>query len=134
MHAIVTRLTAAALLTHALVGCYGHHALSCVQCENVPMVALSSATCCDHGSPAEEHPPSIPCKCMLSCHGGCVSLPPQKTHIDAAPPAAWFDFVVVDQTAVGQHFGSFFDWERGKIQFAHQPPLRLHLLYQSLLI
>ena len=133
MHSFVTNLTAAALLTHALVGCYGHHPLSCLQCENVATVAASPCCHHDHDAPAESQSPAEPCECLLTCHG-CVTLPPQKTQIDAAPIAATFDLAVVDQMADGQLFGAFSGWERREIHSAHQPPLRLHLLHQSLLI
>lgn len=133
MHAFVTSLTAAALLTHALVGCYGHHALTCSRCE----ATVASASCCDHehdhGTPAESHSPAGPCKCSLTW-AGCVTLPPQKTEFDAAPLAAWFDLIAADQTSNGPLLGSRSGWERGEELSAHQPPLRLHLLHQALLI
>jgi hypothetical protein len=70
---------------------------------------------------------------MLSCHGGCVSLPPQKTEIDAAPSAAWSEFVA-DPATPDQFMVAVSDWQRGHIPRAHQPPIRLHLLHQMLLI
>lgn len=132
MQAILSSLTAAALLAHAIVGCYGHHALACFECEQVE-VTLS---CCDHdhGSPAENHSPELPCDCVLTCVGSCVTLPPQKTHLDVAALDVSLDMVAAEPVIAGNLVALAANCDCEPWYVAHQPPVGLHLLHQSLLI
>lgn len=132
MQAILSSLTAAALLAHAIVGCYGHHALACSQCEQVE----ATVVCCDHdhGLPDGSHSSELPCECAFACDGSCVTLPPQKTQLDVASLDVSLEMVVVEPVAAGQLFCLAASGACEPRCNPHQPPLGLHLLHQSLLI
>jgi hypothetical protein len=136
----VNSLTVAALLTHALWGCYGHQALGCSHLGESAPVAVTTPTCCnydhDHpcGQPAENESPAGPCQCDLACHGGCVTLPPQKTQIDFAPVGVWINWMADVPTALSRDAGVNSSRERGQPPTAVEPPVPLHLLHQSILV
>jgi hypothetical protein len=139
MRTIVTSLTAAMLLVHALVGCCRHREQDCASCHRIALSGRSLAThCChdDHAACSEEGDrPIAPCKCKLECRALCISLPPEKTLLDAGELAPCGDVV----TAAGRAAticSSAADGYSGAEQAAQapEPPLRLHLLHQIILV
>ena len=137
MHPIFSSLFAAALLGHALLGCCWHHAYRCVRCETTAAEVSPAMACCRHH--ADEHQrtdqvPAGPCKCHFECCGPCTYLPtpkaPTEKHgsdspIGIVPPSSALTAHLDAASAVGQFAGS---------PGHAEPPLRLHLLHQILLI
>jgi hypothetical protein len=136
MHSIVTSSTAAMLLVHALIGCGWQHGRHCPQCDTSAAMAVQSTTCCDHehGTSEPSSPTSAPCNCRFECQRLCISLPPQKTHVDVSQLTMPFGFVATDCSAMSDPLASPASWERASERSTAEPPLALHLLHQSLLI
>lgn len=135
MRAITVNLTAVLLVIHAMIGCC-HHDWQCGS-EGSPADKVATCGCCDHHGATqgdvEENP--APCDSQQECHGVCNYVPTQRAvdgtldgsnnravaiaipklihYHAAASVACWADVVPPDDSP---------------------PPLRLHLLYQLLLI
>jgi len=59
---------------------------------------------------------------------------PQETRIDMSQAAASFDIAALVLTEADHHLSSAIAWERACHFAISEPPLRLHLLHQLLLI
>lgn len=135
MHAILSIITAATLFIHALFGCCWHHAHSCVRCEMASAEAspVAGGCKCHHGSQPDQQP-SGPCNCQFECKGVCTYLPPQKTVADCPELGVPFSSVAIVSVLADRHLSAVGVWEQTCGQLATEPPLRLHLLHQILLI
>lgn len=139
MQAFFSPTIAAVLLIHAVFGCCWQHARQAIVAEH-PGSAAASA-CCPHGhaSSHEHSVPGKPCDCRWECHGTCVYLAEKSSlelpllvadlHGIAMLPAMSqsAELILVGQLSNG--WGS-----NGSGPLCAQPPLRLHLLNQILLI
>ena len=149
MHAVLSILMAAALIVHAVLGCCWHHAHDCVRCDNpiahVPGLTAKTSdqvACCKHHHGAgpeasegqQEQPSQEPCKCRFECRGVCAYLPPQKTQIDSPELVVAFDYAIVAPMRAGVPIAPALSWELAGNLANVEPPLRLHLLHQMLLI
>lgn len=146
MHPILSSFVAAMLSIHALLGCCWHHAHGCIVCELVMHEAASpqvspKASCCHHEHNAAPHEPShqdpthqAPCECQIDCRGTCAFLPtPRAPAIDrdSAPADC---FVACLPAIATSRIGPSLSWQFGSGPAQLEPPLRLHLLHQILLI
>jgi hypothetical protein len=134
MQALTATLTSAVMLVHALVGCscqFAEHALSCG--EDCVTASDCDHCCCHHNSSDKDHAPATPCKCHIECRSVCIGLPREKS-LAATQVVAPFDLVITEVVAVNAHTVVTLDWERNSAAHSLQPPLRLHLLHQLLLI
>jgi hypothetical protein len=140
MHTFLSSLTAAMLLLHAFVGCCRHaaHDASCRETSNSASCAARAADCCRHGHQDADHEdqtPTTPCKCRLDCKSLCNYLPTEKVTLDSSQLVLAFDCALCEAAwtdawlAATQSNGSPV-CDIGTLA----PPLRLHLLYQILLI
>ena len=139
MHAFLSNLTAFLLVVHAMIGCC-HHQWHCdAECAAAAPVSLCAAPlpCCDQccGSYHESEPPAEPCDCEFECQGVCTYVPTEKTQVDASPADAAFDFpAAIPALLDGQLAAAALPWDLAHTLNDSPPPLRLHLLYQILLI
>jgi hypothetical protein len=137
MRTFVSNLTAAMLVVHALVGCCRHHDHLFVGCDSTERSDSLVADCCHADrAPAghSEERPFAPCDCKLECKALCISLPPEKSLLDAGESVPCIDVVAV-ASARGSIFSSTAHAYRGATRDIHaSPPLRLHLLHQIILI
>jgi hypothetical protein len=138
MRRFVCTLTAVTLLVHALVGCCRHHDHRGVSCETVECCDSVVAGCCHEEHAAEshhDHQPLAPCDCKLQCKTFCISLPPEKTLLDAGHSTPGVDTVAVESNATASCPTLVAGWRDGLRAFRlSKPPLRLHLLHQVILI
>lgn len=146
MHSVLTHITAGLLLVHALLGCCWHHAHGCSRCR--PAAASASPACshagCKHHNERDQarhsdrpnhddKVPKAPCKCPTECQGVCTFLPPQKVQVARSHAPLPFDFIAAATVAPDSQL------QAGTRQtlcglLKPEPPLRLHLLQQILLI
>jgi hypothetical protein len=134
MRAIVSNLTAAMLLVHALVGCCRHLERNCVRHESATEGVSVMAACCDHCRGQNESSPR-PEKCGCECQGVCTYLPPQKTLIDAPHSIISFDFLPIDPPLADNCLASANALlEQSSSCSCPGLPLRLHLLHQIILV
>lgn len=137
MRIIFASLVAASLLIHAVIGCCWHHAqdeASC--CNEVAAEQAVDAGCChhDHGDrSSQEHgqPSHAPCK--SHCQGLCTYLPVQKSQLDHQQLQAALDFAIIAPATGDAQMAAGFCFARAH-ETSAEPPLRLHLFYQILLI
>jgi hypothetical protein len=135
MHTFLSGLLAIALSVHALFGCCWHRAYSDPLCDHAIASVIAPAECCEHPNmPVDRNLPQTPGNHQRDCQGVCTYLPTQKTQLDVptvfesldlvATPTGNFDgqLSALGVTGVAHHPRSF------------EPPLRLHLLHQLLLI
>jgi hypothetical protein len=136
MNAILSILTAAALFIHAAMGCCWHHTHHCGHGDATTAGVSQPVQCCKHHHPAQHgKQPADPCKCKVECHGVCIYLPTQKTHIDAPRIVIPFNHVaVIPALADTHHLSAPFRLDGTGGALESEPPLRLHLLHQILLI
>ncbi len=137
MRAIVTILTSSTLLVHALVGCCWHCEPTCGPCHVAAAASSSASGCCDHdheGNNDRGHQPAVPCKCKLECKKVCISLPPEKILLDESHTVLPLESVATAAIVLSR---SIAEAANGIVVSAPpelEAPLRLHLVYQILLI
>jgi hypothetical protein len=151
MHAIISSFVAAILSIHALLGCCWHHARGCEVCETTIRGVASSevspeTSCCHHVTGHRPQPDdacggghrpshSGPCKCRIDCCGSCAFLPAPRALEIAQVSGHGDDCLVACLPAImaGPSTPSLF-WRLVSGPTPMEPPLRLHLLHQILLI
>jgi hypothetical protein len=137
MRRLLSGLTAATLLVHALVGCCRHYEFCHTSGEPAECCESLADGCCHDEHAADCHHderPFAPCDCKLQCMKLCVSLPPEKTLVAAGKSAPYIAIVPnVSATAVIQPSAGAFR-ESIRTSRASEPPLRLHLLHQIILV
>jgi hypothetical protein len=138
MRRFVSSLAAVMLLVHSLVGCCGRLDVCQKSCDGTECCDSLVADCCHDDHDTESQPgqtPFAPCDCRLHCKAFCVSLPPENTVVDAARAARSIELVAVAGT-VPKISASAAAASRDAVSASGswQPPLRLHLLHQIILI
>jgi hypothetical protein len=135
MRTFLSGLLAIALLIHAAYGCCWHHAHGEAPCDHTIVAAIAPADCCEQPvTPVDGNQPHSPGDHQRDCQGVCTYLPTQKTQLDFPTVFASIDLVA---TPAGNDDGELF--ALGVSGVVHhprsfEPPLRLHLLHQQLLI
>jgi len=135
MRTFLTILVAATLLGHALIECNWHSGNTCSGCGTDVASAMVPPACCEHRSPTadgQRPSPDRPCDCQLN-GGGCDYLPPQKTLLDAWQLLSPLDAVALASPSCQDSLPGRL-WQRAGGRGDPEPPLRLHLLHQILLI
>lgn len=126
MHTFLASLTSAMLLIQALTGLCCHRPYNVSLGVPAARQAADCANCCRHHS----EPPERPVKCS-KCMGVCTYVPPQRTEIDSHQSTALGD--VADEVGVADFSGtSQPDRPWGLLKL--EPPLRLHLMHQILVV
>jgi hypothetical protein len=124
---------AAALVIHAVLGCGWPYAQGCPCCDTETTESAAATAGCKHehcdGPTGKQR--QGPCNCRLQCAQHCSYLPPQKTPIDFTRLAVSFDVPLL-MAAFAQGQGGLAMSACGPEEL--EPPLRLHLLHQILLI
>jgi hypothetical protein len=130
MHALISSAMAVWLAVLSVTGWCCHSPSQSAR--NSPKA--KPAACCKHCShQSGEKGAPAPRESQPKCHGVCIYLPVEKSHVDRSQHLAPFDFTL-DQTSVGMQVSvdAFSDEFRDPI--TAQPHLRLHLLHQIMLI
>jgi len=97
--------------------------------------ALTATDSCDHDChhDADDQCSDGPCKCQLECQGFCTYLPTDKAHVDSPLLVVPFEFAALQLSSSSAQLVGLY-WERSRDPVLHEPPLRLHLLHQIMLI
>lgn len=140
MRTVFSSLVAVSLLIHAAFGCCWHH-LHEKGCDGHSDFGQASAAEAEHGhgdglAGCESHncnSPHSPEKSHPNCQGTCHYLPAQKTQLDSFSALAAFELAVVDAVAIDAPSQVMMSAAPALIAPA-QPPVRLHLFQQLLLI
>jgi hypothetical protein len=134
MRIIFSSMAAASLLFHAALGCCWHHEHDNAAIGDSSLaIAVEAAHDHDHGDAPADHNSNGPCKGHSRCHGSCNYLRVPKTQVDTQLSPIPFDFVAVDSLAGQSQTGNLFRVEQAFAEFS-EPPLRLHLLHQLILV
>jgi hypothetical protein len=137
MRAVVNNLMASLLLIQVSTGWCWHGADGCADCHD-PTVQRVAATigCEDDHCKSYEHRDESPdpCRDESECHGVCTYVPSHETRLDMAQLAVSFDIMPFALIVADHGILSGTTWERASHFDFSEPPLRLHLLHQLLLI
>lgn len=141
MRAFFTNLTAVLLFIHAVLGCCWHHAHECNRCGAEHCAAaggfdqVAPGLCgCHECSDDDQDQPAGPCRCKFECQGVCIYLPQQKSSLDAGVSGTDFDFWTATAKPVAAGIGEAIVRDGSFEPPIVETPLRLHLLYQIMLI
>jgi hypothetical protein len=131
MQGIVSSLMSIVLPLHAAFGCCWRH----VDCLEHACVSPSQPAkpCCQHDWDGTESKPTKPCGCQVECQGTCTYVAPEKVRIAGQPLVASFHLPAILPEWLAAHTVTALSWQFGHSPLAAAPPLRLHLLHQSLL-
>ena len=111
------------------------HSPFCAHGQQTLESVANADECCDCCTPMPQGERlTQPCKCQSQCQGICIYLPSQKVHLDAEQVAAVFDFAAIVDSQAEPQASSASRWDVALDLICLEPPLRLHLLHQILLI
>ncbi len=141
MHALIASLMAWILFIHALLGCCWHHAHAWHASIDPASRVVKVIPCCGHQHAGkhqteDRNQEQPPCPCPVErCVGVCTFLPPAKTLAETQLVEAPFDLsapYLLPVAVIADGFTRTWDCLAGPLE--SQPPVRLHLLHQILLI
>lgn len=136
MQAVVSNLMASLLLIQPVTGWCWHAPDDCAngRCSTVLRVA-AKCSCQDSRCKPCRHSDDSSAPCGKSeCQGFCTYVASQETRIDMSTAAVSFNIAAILLTQAGHQLTSAIAWERACHFAISEPPLRLHLLHQLLLI
>lgn len=127
---LFTNAMACLITLHAVLGCCWHHAHGDERAASGGIAVAAHAEC-DHCHPGDDHAsPEKPQKCRTECGSVCTFLPSQKIHFEAPLMTVALDWVIVAEAVPPATTFATIAFSRQR----SEPPLRLHLLHQLLLI
>lgn len=138
MRAVFSSFVAVSLLVHAAFGCCWHHVHE-AECEAKHCDSVLVETTHPHalqfagGHSHECDPSHSPAKERSHCHGACQYLPGQKVQLEKFSPLITLELAIaapaiIDAQIAAKVIGGL------SLDAPAQPPLRLHLFHQILLI
>ncbi|MEX0641668.1 MAG: hypothetical protein WD468_03155 [Pirellulales bacterium] len=133
----MTILTSSTLLVHVLVGCCRHCDPTCALSHVAAATSSRTSGCCDHGHKGNSdrgHQPAQPCKCKLECKSVCISLPPERVLLDESHTVLPLESVSTAANVLSRSIAEVANCIVARTPPELEPPLRLHLVYQLLLI
>jgi hypothetical protein len=140
VRAVICNVVAAMLLLHAFVGCCRHHDCDLAGADREGATQPACGCCCHH-EPNEccgdEAPTPNPCDCKGECKALCIYLPTQKCVVDAGNLSLSIDMVCHqcdDLGAILRASAGNLSHHRMSERAMSEPPIRLHLLHQIILI
>ena len=136
MQALIQILMAGVLLIQALTGWCDRSLHACISSGADAADVAQTDDCCGHEtSPVSEtDSPAGPCPSKSECHGVCTYVPTQEKQVDIAPKALPATFVSVESATTGADLGSSISLEALWRSAISEPPVRLHLMHQIILI
>jgi len=133
MRLLISNLLAVVLLFQALTGVCCYHVCNCGKDALVSKSEAAHAHCCHHGHKGHEQEQHQAPSNHPHCLGFCTYVLPTKVQVDCPLLLSAFDSsdtsLMLEQIA-GSRTGHFQKLEHSAVE----PPLRLHLLHQILLI
>jgi len=136
MQAVFSSLLAGLLLIQALTGWCDRSPLNCASSNADAACSIEETACCQHDCcPAgETDSPADPCSGSGECHGICIYVSSPETRIDTTQIALPIDFMAILPASVDFHVVSALALDSVWHSAISEPPLRLHLLHQIILI
>jgi len=135
MRAVVSSLMVALLAIQTVFGCCWHHSHWHLHGHSSLAREAEPVKCCQHHHQESESQPSPePCNHHDECRGLSAYLLPQKVQIDASHSVPAFDMATSVASLAEDQIACPFLWGDVGCSHAIEPPLRLHLLHQTLLI
>ena len=133
MRVFVSSLMAVLLLANAVFGCCRHRMLACALADGASTTVSKSEECCQHEQ-EERRESQRPCGCCVECYGACTYLPSESSDTDLAVALLPLDLVpLIDLCLTTGYEGP--GWPGTVLASTGiSPPVRLHLLHQSLLV
>ncbi len=131
MRRVFFSAVAVSLVGHALFGCCAHHIVDLNDLRNV----LADSDCCHHndGETSQNHNPQCPCKDHSQCRGLCMYLPGPRVDLGSLKSLVQIDLAAVIPAVFDSQVATLIGMEQAR-QLNAEPPLRLHLFQQILLI
>jgi hypothetical protein len=136
LKAILSILMSILLAVSAVFGCCRSYALASSPASSVsPQIAQQAPCGCKNPGCNRQHKsqPSTPSK-TPECRGICTYVPSQKTQVDSTQLVVRFDLAALSPTLESDHIAKVGDWGLRGSRADSEPPLRLHLLHQILVI
>lgn len=137
MRSIISLLTAATLLIEGTAGwcCHppGHDEI----CGRALSDAPQSGACCEYHQRATDEGTEVPvgpCQGKPECHGICVFMPPQKSHLDGTQAVCQIDHAAMLPTLAMAQLAAASFGSASRDPLDAESPVRLHLLHRLLLI
>jgi hypothetical protein len=135
MRAALCNLMAALLLIQALTGWCCYHPCAPLASKTAEVTESHRPPCCDdcdgENRPAPE--PTVPCSCQ-DCLGFCTYVPTEKAQVDCPQLVVPFDSLAFAPIPADSHLSGKFFGDLTNGPPVVERPLRLHLLYQIILI
>src|SRR5262249_42945648 len=135
--AFASKLMAALVLAQAVSGWCCHRPCHCLDGEvaelsSIGIEGLAQSQCCHDDHVGLVLNASSPCQCH-ECHGFCTFVTGSKQQIAQPNTGAALDTIATNSASDQTQFNA--EWSQVPAASTHLvPPLRLHLLHQSLLI
>lgn len=136
MQAVISNLLAGLLLIQALTGWCDRSLYVCESgCAEVADSGLAD-NCCKHDvcPVGEDRSPADSCPSKGECHGICTYVPSQETRIDTSQVVLPVAFMAVIPATADAETVSSLSLDSLWHSAISEPPVRLHLLHQIILI
>ena len=133
MRVSVYSLMAVLLLANAVFGCCRHRMLACMLADGASTAVSKSEGCCQQEQ-EEPRESQRPCGCTVECYGACTYLPPERSDTDLADGVAPLDLVPLIHPLLTTGCDGPARPSAALPATGYSPPVRLHLLHQSLLV
>lgn len=117
------------LLIQSLTGWCWHCPCDCAPIADHTAIPVAADDCCE-----DEQSPADSGKCNLECRGFCIYLPTEKPQVDHPDFSLPLDFDAVTLAARELRTGCAICWGETEKAAESEPPMRLHLLHQVMLI
>jgi hypothetical protein len=136
MQAVFSNLLAGLLLIQALTGWCDRSPHTCVSCGPVAADLVQTDDCCRHDAcpVGETESPIDSCPSKSECHGICIYMPSQETRLDTTQVALPVSFMAAMPATADAEIVASLSLDTLSHSAIAEPPVRLHLLHQIILI
>jgi hypothetical protein len=137
MQAVFSNLMAGLLLIQALTGWCDRSPHACAsRCPDATDLVQAEDGCCRHDAcpVGEDRSPADSCPSKGECHGICTYVPSQETRIDTSQVVLPDSFMAVMSATLDAEIASSLLLDALWHSAISEPPIRLHLLHQIILI
>ena len=136
MQAVFSNLLAGLLLIQALTGWCDRSPHACASCRPVTADLVQIDDCCRHDAcpVGETGSPTDSCPSKTECHDICIYVPSQEMRIDTTQVALPVSFMAAMSATADAEIVASLSLDTLWHYAISEPPVRLHLLHQIILI
>jgi hypothetical protein len=135
VQALFSNFLAGLLLIQSLTGWCDRPCHECLASGPPASEANPADDCCHHDAPLHENDrPHGPCPNKSECHGVCIYVPSQEAQIDLTQVALPIFCVAAMSAGTDPAILSPLSWEALQRAALPEPPVRLYLLNQTILL